>query len=142
MDKDDLLDYIIDACFIKEIKLLNELDLLLQKLIKVHFDPHGEDLLKIYDLFSLLKKVLIIHFTKEEKIDFRILRRNEKIDVESLIKDHEYIGELLNKLEMLTNGYVSPSDGCETYVYTFKLLKELSISVKEHIFLENSILYK
>ena len=138
----ELIDYIIDYHHTRELEMLNDIDPLLQKITRVHYQSHGEELTKIYKLYSQLKAELIPHFYQEEENDFPYFLQGNKMDIEKLIQDHEGAGALLDEMEDFTNGFVPPSDACVTYKTTFIKLKELAEDVHKHVFLENQVLFK
>jgi regulator of cell morphogenesis and NO signaling len=99
-----------------------------------------------------------IHLKEEEDVFFPALKRadmNKKIDsalstedlelishsLESLVRDHEEIGEAVHKINHLTNGYILPGDACNTFTLTYKELKEFEDDLHKHVHLENNILF-
>jgi regulator of cell morphogenesis and NO signaling len=55
--------------------------------------------------------------------------------------DHMDEGKRLKWIAALTNNYTPPSDACNTYDITFKLLQEYERDMHMHIHLENNILF-
>lgn len=141
LDKKELVDYIIEHHHKYELELLDKIDDYLKTLINVHYNTHGEELTKIYELFLRIKADLIPHFYEEEKKYFPPFTNGEDVDFEKLIDGHEAVGELLQELEQITDSYTAPDDGCNTYEYCFKLMKDLQDDIHRHIFLENSVLF-
>ena len=144
---EQMVDALIKNHHEKERDLLFEIDPLLNKILKVHYEHHGEELLKLHSLFSDLKKELEIHFIKEEKITFPLILENKNPNKEIIEKinelenEHEKAGDLIREMIDLTDWFKVPSDGCNTYEYTFTKLKELVEDVFTHIFKENSLLF-
>ncbi|MBW4829495.1 MAG: DUF542 domain-containing protein [Clostridiaceae bacterium] len=141
MNKEDLVQYIIEKYHIPGIPLLDKIDNYMRKLINAHYDTHGSELIEIYGIFMEMKNDLIVHFIKEEKEDFPGFLEGKQVDFDELIEEHENVGDLLKTLEEKTNHYTAPDDGCQTYEYTLKLMKELQDDIHQHIFLENSVLF-
>lgn len=141
LDKKELVDYIIKYHHKYEFELLDKIDDFLKTLINVHYSTHGEELTNIYGLFLRIKADLVPHFYEEEKKYFPPFINGEYVDFEKLIDGHETVGELLQELERITDSYTAPDDGCNTYEYCFKLMKDLQDDIHKHIFLENSVLF-
>lgn len=141
LDNKDLIDYIINIHHKKELDMLEKIDGLISKILKVHYQSHGKELTLIYNKFLDLKAALIPHFSQEEVVDFPYFLSGKSVNFEELIKEHEAVGDILRKLEKYTDHYQAPKDACETYIYTFKLLKDLEDDIHKHVFLENSVLF-
>lgn len=148
LDFDQMIDSIIKDHHQKERDLLFEIDPKLNKILLVHYDNHGEELLKLHSLFADLKKELEEHFVKEEKVTFPLMLANKNPSdemikkVEDLEADHEKAGYIIKEMINLTNWFKVPDDGCNTYKYTFNKLEVLVKDVFTHIFKENSILFE
>ncbi|MCD1146538.1 DUF542 domain-containing protein [Peptoniphilus sp. KCTC 25270] len=132
----------------KERDLLFEIDPLLNKILSVHYNHHGKELMKLHSLFADLKKELEEHFVKEEEVTFPLMLKNENPSpeiikkVEDLEVDHEKAGSIIKEMIDLTSWFKVPEDGCNTYEYTFNLLEKLVKDVFVHIFKENSIMFE
>lgn len=130
-----------------ERNLLEELDKLINKILIVHYEHHGEELLKVHSLFGSLKTELEAHFVKEEKLVFPLMVKNpnptkEQLDyILELEGEHEAAGDIIKSLQLATNNYQVPEEACVTYERTYKKLNELVNDVFIHIFKENSILF-
>ncbi len=113
----------------------------------MHYPHHGAELVKIHSLYARLKAELEEHFAKEEREVFPQLIGNRHPDegqrtlVDSLIHEHSSAGDMIKELEVLTNNFTAPADGCATYRATFAGLQELTQDIFIHIFKENSILF-
>ncbi|SHK48904.1 regulator of cell morphogenesis and NO signaling [Hathewaya proteolytica DSM 3090] len=142
LDKEDLIDYIVLNHHRKEESLLEEVERLLIKILYVHYENHGEALSEIYKTFLSLKQDLMPHFADEEKIVFPKALDNDKTDWSKLRDDHEQVGELLKKLQLMTKDFTPPEDACPTYKLAFKKLHELVDDIHLHVFLENSVLFE
>lgn len=148
LDIKEMVDSLVIDHHKRERDLLFEIDPLLNKILSVHFEHHGEDLMKLHSLFADLKKELEEHFVKEEEITFPLMLENESPSqevikrVEELETDHEKAGDIIKGMIELTDWFNPPKDACRTYVHTFNLLEKLVKDVFVHIFKENSIMFK
>ncbi|HIW21487.1 MAG TPA: DUF542 domain-containing protein [Candidatus Dorea intestinavium] len=141
LGKEDLINYIIQVHHVPELKMIEEIDLGMRRIINAHYAHHGKELEAIYKVFMDAKKDLIPHFAKEEKQDFPNFIENSYVDFDELRAEHEAVGSLLEKLDEMTNHFTVPEDGCATYHRTFELLAAFEADIHNHIFLENSVLF-
>lgn len=145
---EEMIDSILIDHHKKERNLLFAIDPLLNKILSVHFEHHGGDLIKLHSLFASLKKELEEHFIKEEKITFPLMLENEYptkdliSEVEALEAEHEKAGDLIKEMIELTDWFKVPKDACRSYIHTFDLLEELVKDVFVHIFKENSVMFE
>lgn len=125
---------------------------LVLKILQVHGLTHPE-LFEIHKLYNALRTELEEHLVKEERIIFPAIREYEKEKteegrksvlalIEELEAEHEAAGDIIKKLQKLTNYHTPPADGCGTFVLTYQKLKDLETDTFEHIHLENNILFK
>lgn len=144
----DMIDSIVESHHKTDRDLLFEIDPLINKIMLVHYENHGENLLEVHDLFGKLKTELEGHFVREEKVVFPLMLREENPDektikrIEELESDHEVAGDIIKKMQKITNNFTPPEDGCRTYKLTFSKLKVLVEDIFMHIYKENSILFK
>ncbi|MDO5047762.1 MAG: DUF542 domain-containing protein [Anaerococcus sp.] len=148
LSMDEMIESIIKDHHQRERDYLFEIDPILNKILSVHFENHGEELLKLHSLFADLKKELEEHFVKEEQVTFPLMKANQNPSkaiikkVEDLETDHEKAGEIIKEMIEMTDWFKLPEDGCNTYKLTFELLEKLVKDVFVHIFKENSILFE
>ncbi len=149
----DLIDYILDKHHVYVKEVLQEIDDLVFKILKVHFKDHSEELLKVHSLFGTLKTELEAHLIKEEENLFPLILDYEKSkDAETLgaIKkfindtedEHDLAGDVLKELEVLTRDFKNPQGTCITFKRAYELLGELQKDIFNHVHLENSVLFK
>jgi regulator of cell morphogenesis and NO signaling len=98
------------------------------------------------------------HLNEEEEVLFPLIRRidaawragaqPEAGDLEtlraSLAKlhgEHDKIGDAMHTIHDLANAYDIPADVCNTYVVTYRKLKEFEDDLHKHVHLENNILF-
>ena len=151
MEIDDLIDHLELTHHKDERAYIKQVDEDLNKILIVHFDSHGELLLRVHHLFSDLKKELEEHFVIEEKVTFPLILKDHKngritqetlTKVEELEADHEAAGEIIKELIDITDHFEVPEDACFTYNRAFDTLHTLVEDVFIHIFKENSILFE
>ena len=110
------------------------------------------ELVTVADLFSQINKELLQHLKNEEEVLFPAIRKVFSSDPDnsgSVIKseilrlsgEHEFAGGAMDKINVITSGYKVPSDGCNTYNVTFRLLSEFEDDLHIHVHLENNILF-
>lgn len=147
-----VIDYILDKhhTFMKE--TFDELNLLVIKILKVHYKDHSEQLLQVHKLVGNLKTELEAHLVKEEEYLFPMIKefeltRNEDTKakiiefIETIEGEHDVAGDLFKELEIVTNDFNPPEGACTTYKRTFKLLDEIEKDTFNHIHMENSVLF-
>lgn len=146
-----LSDYIVNTHHKYVQKSLPDLVFYTQKIADVHGKNHPE-LITVADLFSQINKELLQHLKNEEEVLFPAIKKvfsSEKGNAGAIIKseikrlsaEHEFAGGAMDKINVITSGYVVPSDGCNTYHVTFRLLREFEDDLHIHVHLENNILF-
>lgn len=149
----ELVDHIINTHHKYTYEVLREIDVLLLKILRVHFSNHGEELLKLHKLFGTLKIELEEHLVKEEEILFPLIedyfatkgedKRLRLIkEIEGLEAEHDGAGDVLKEMESLTNDFTAPQGACTTFKLVYTKLNELEKDLFNHIHKENSILFK
>lgn len=136
---------------------LPEIKTYLDKICQVHGNNHKE-LFEIQKLYNESCGELTVHIKKEERILFPYIReiivskeKSKKLDspqfgsiinpIRMLMVEHNNEGEKFRKIEVLSDNYTIPEDGCNTYKVTLLLLKEFQEDLHMHIHLENNILF-
>lgn len=148
----EVIDYIINKHHTFMNETLAELNVLVPKILKVHYKTDGESLLVVHKLFGTLKAELEAHLIKEEENLFPLIRQYEaakndeyKEAIYRFIKDtedeHDAAGDLFKSLEAATNDFTAPENACYSYKRTFELLDALEKDTFNHIHMENSILF-
>lgn len=149
----NVIAYILDKHHTFMKKTLNELNELVFKILKVHYETDGEILLKVHQLFGTLKTELEAHLVKEEENLFPLIIEYEKSkdsDLRNKILDfindteeeHDAAGDLFKELEIITKDFKPPIDACYSYKRTYELLEHLEKDTFNHIHMENSILFE
>jgi regulator of cell morphogenesis and NO signaling len=128
-----------------------------RKIAEVHGSHHPE-VIEIAAIFARISNEMAIHLEAEEELFFPAVKRvdkavdsgqNPQIDDRALIKteltklhrEHEEIGDAVHKIRHLAADYVIPEDACNTFVVTYRKLKEFEEDLHKHVHLENNILF-
>lgn len=147
LNTEDLIDYIEDSHHIGERELLRNLDMLVNKILIVHYEHHSEELIMVHRLFSDLKKELEEHFVKEEQVVFPMMKENVATAdqvvslIEELKTEHLAAGDIIKQLQTVTNDFTPPKGACATFVATYQNLKKLVNDIFLHIYAETSVLF-
>ena len=116
---------------------------------------HGEReprLAEAGEVFEVLKEELDAHLMKEEMILFPAIVKLEaggnagvpcsiEHPIARMEYEHESAGRALAQMRHLTLDYYIPEEACNTYRALFAALIELEGDLREHIHLENNILF-
>jgi len=148
---DFLCDYIVNTHHKTVLKLLPQLTVYTQKIAQVH-GPHHQELIAIANLFTKINEELLQHLRNEEKVLFpaikELLKNNSPEAKATIISEitrmkgeHEFAGGAMDKINVLSDNYSVPADGCNTYQVTYKLLEQFEDDLHIHVHLENNILY-
>ena len=154
---DFLIDYIINNHHKYVSRMIPVIVEHCNKVVAAHGENHPE-INKISEIFSIIYKDLKQHMLKEEQILFPVIRQVVKAkkktleterpyfgSVQNPIKmmeaEHEHAGDGFNEIKRLSNKYIIPEDGCNTYAVFYKELKEFEEDLHKHIHLENNILF-
>ena len=133
-------------------KQLREIDILLFKVLKVHFQHHSEELLKVHRYFGSLKTELEEHLVKEEEILFPLIEKYEITRDDNILseinqltkgteEEHEAAGNILKDLEKVTSDFEAPEGACTSFKLVYTKLHDLEKDLFIHIYLENSVLF-
>jgi regulator of cell morphogenesis and NO signaling len=148
---DFLADYIVNTHHKFVLKNLPELDFYTKKIASVHGSNHPE-LREVAELFEKINIELTQHLKKEEEVLFPAIKDALKngtpsaketiaTEIARMNGEHEFAGGAMDKINVITGGYKVPSDGCNTYLVTFKLLNQFEDDLHVHVHLENNILF-
>jgi regulator of cell morphogenesis and NO signaling len=130
---------------------------LLEKLVTRHGERHPE-LAAVRRTFDELRDELLTHMLKEENVLFPFIDDLARASrdgsrpprgpfgtilnpVRMMETDHALAGELLARLQSLTNGYRAPDDGCTTYRMCYQELARFERDLHRHVHLENHVLF-
>ena len=130
----------------KERELFFQTDILLNKILRVHFQTHGEELLHLHRVFSEWKMETEEELVWEERVIFPDLSDDQSDKqiltdrLSELVTRNEHMLELTEKVKAAANGFEIPEDVCPTYAETFDRMKELAVDIRQRIEKEKSFL--
>lgn len=127
------------------------------KISDVHGGKHPE-VIKIATIFDKIVSDMKGHLIEEEEVLFPAIKRAEAVkkkgaspakedketirsSLEKLQREHEEIGDAVHEIRHLANNYAIPEDVCNSFVVTYKKLKEFEDDLHRHVHLENNILF-
>jgi regulator of cell morphogenesis and NO signaling len=115
------------------------------KVFRVHGDKEPERLSRLVETFSALKDDLEPHLEKEERILFPWILSGRPVPprgpIERMMFELDQAGQLLEQLRELTGNYEVPPGACNTWRALWNGLEALDRELREHIHLENNILF-
>jgi regulator of cell morphogenesis and NO signaling len=128
------------------------------KVLRVHGDKHPDLLPALDATFRGLRGEIEDHMPKEELVLFPYIERLEATAGESaslpspsfgtiqtpigvMEHEHETVAQALARLRELTSGYMPPQGACNTFRGLYAGLAELERELKEHIHLENNVIF-
>lgn len=152
-----LADYIINTHHDYLNKNMGQIAGYAQKIAEVHGENHPE-VIEIANIFDRIATNMAAHLREEEEVLFPAIRRihaavkagakPEPNDLESiqvclakLGPEHEEIGDAVHKIRHLSKEYAVPDDACNTFMLTYRKLKEFEDDLHKHVHLENNILF-
>jgi len=150
---DELADYIVGRFHESLRRELPRLAAMAEKVERVHGERFPDMLPELRRTFDNLAAELDSHTMKEEQILFPAIRQlsgrsgepNLSFGIEGPIAvmemEHQDAAEALAKMRELTDGYTVPASACNTFRALFFGLDELERETKEHIHMENNILF-
>ena len=128
-----------------------------QKVAKVHGENHPEAI-EIANDFMTIANELKSHMMKEEGMLFPYIKQLAEAKkngtavgapgfgtiqnpIRMMEMEHEEVGNVMENINKLANGYNPPEDACTTYRLAYAKLKEFEDDLHQHIHLENNILF-
>lgn len=152
-----LMDYIVNThhVYLKENDA--QIAAYAEKIASVH-GAHHVELFEIASIFGKIATDMAAHLQEEEDIFFPSVKRAYanrkagrpvdskdigmiKVSLAKLIHEHEEIGEAVHTIRSLSKEYAIPNDVCNTFVVTYRKLKEFEDDLHKHVHLENNILF-
>lgn len=152
-----LANYILQTHHVFTRDELARLENLLNKVCSVHGQNHPE-LVRLNEIFTLLKDDLIPHMLKEEGVLFPYVKAIETATanhqtkpmpffgtvqnpVRMMMMEHDNAGELLRIMRTMTDNYTVPADACASFKALYEALAAFEADLHQHIHLENNILF-
>jgi regulator of cell morphogenesis and NO signaling len=132
---------------------LGRLEALTEKVTSKHEVRHP-GLNEVRAVFTELREDLVPHLAKEERVLFPMIRElataptaptfhcgSLQNPISMMMLEHDQVGELLERLHTLTNGYQTPANGCASYRALYDGLAELEADTHLHVHKENNLLF-
>lgn len=139
-----LIDHILTRYHEVHRRELPELIRLAKKVEAVHAH-HPEPPKDIVATLDAIQVELEKHMRTEETELFPLMKRQDdtgsQLPISQMRHDHDQHGELLRRLETLTNGFVLPGGACRSWEALWAGSSKLVDDVMEHIHLENNVLF-
>jgi len=152
-----LADYIVNVhhTYLKE--NTGQIAAYARKIAAVH-GAHHPEVIEIAAIFDEIAIDMAAHLREEEEIFFPAVRRADaarkagsapeaqdiatiKKSLKKLTHEHEVIGDAIHAIRHLAKEYAIPGDVCNTFVVTYRKLKEFEDDLHKHVHLENNILF-
>lgn len=152
-----LIDYIVNThhLYLKEND--EQIAAYARKIADVHGGHHPE-VIKITAVFEKIAADLATHLIEEEDIFFPAVKRVKAAKIDGLTpetadlelirvflirlhREHQEIGDAVHTIRHLSNNYAIPDDACNTFIVTYRKLKEFEDDLHKHVHLENNILF-
>jgi regulator of cell morphogenesis and NO signaling len=119
---------------------------------------HAPKLAKVAELIEKFRGEMYTHIQKEEQVLFPFI---SQMDQESIVayppshacfrsvthpifmmeQEHESADHIVAELIRLTNHFEPPSCACATHIALFSGLREFEADLKQHVHLENDVLF-
>ena len=152
-----LADYIVNThhTYLKEND--GQIAAYARKIAGVH-GVHHPEVIQIAAIFEKIATDMVGHLKEEEEVFFPALKRADaariaggepdakdretiRVSLLRLHRDHEEIGDAIHEIRHLSKEYAIPADVCNTFMLTYRKLKEFEDDLHKHVHLENNILF-
>jgi len=141
----EIISFIVDHYHRPLKTALPRLEELGERVLRAHGERHGDQLEPLGRLVQELSGELTAHMAKEERVLFpAILADNQRVlgqPIAAMEAEHRDAGEKLEQVRRLTNDFTLPEDACNTFRAYWEELSSLDRELKQHIHLENNILF-
>jgi len=142
--QDHLIDHLLTRYHARHREQLPELVRLASRVEQVHGHhlqcPNG-----LADLLHDMQQELESHMLKEEQVLFPMLQMGMGLQAATPIQvmryEHDQHAEALEQLLSLTNQITPPAEACNTWRSLYRELSAFHADLREHIRLENDILF-
>ena len=141
----ELIEHIVSTHHAYLRSELPRLEAWLDRVHSKYAERDPETIGKLPAVFAALRDELVPHLQKEEIILFPALLRNPSTPlggpVRVMLMEHDNAQAGLETLRSVTNNYTAPEHACRTYRALFDGLRELDADLRQHIYLENEVLF-
>jgi regulator of cell morphogenesis and NO signaling len=152
-----LADYIVNTHHVYLKENDGQIAAYARKIAEVHGANHPE-VVRIAVIFEKIAADMVGHLQEEEEAFFPALKRADaaraagtmpdgrdretiRTSLIRLQREHEEIGDAIHEIRSLSNDYALPSDACNTFMLTYRKLREFEDDLHKHVHLENNILF-
>ena len=152
-----LADYIVNTHHVYLKENDEQIAVYARKTAAVHGIHHPE-VIQIATIFDKIATDMIGHLKEEEEVLFPALKRADvariartepdaqdretiRTSLLKLQREHEQIGDAVHTIRHLSSEYAIPADVCNTFMLTYRKLKEFEDDLHKHVHLENNILF-
>lgn len=153
-----LADYIVNTHHVYLKENIGQIADYAHKIAKVH-GAHHPEVVEIAAIFDRIAVDMAAHLREEEEVFFPAVKRVEvaqkanmaveekdmeiiRNSLEKFNLEHEEIGDATHRIHHLAKGYAVPDDVCNTFMLTYRKLKEFEDDLHKHVHLENNILFR
>ncbi len=140
-----LIQHILDTYHAPLEEDLIQLIAMSDKVLRVHGAKDTKRLEALAASVCALSDELLPHARKEELVLFPwILQQRQprpQAPISVMRREHEVAGGLLERIKELTTSSTPPAEACNTWRNLYARLAEFDASLREHIHLENNILF-
>jgi regulator of cell morphogenesis and NO signaling len=152
-----LADYIVNTHHAYLNENTRQIAVYANKIAEVH-GAHHPEVIEIAGIFDRIATDMEAHLREEEEVLFPAIKRIDaarkgdsepeaadlnkiRESLEKLNREHDAIGDAVHTIRDLSKGYTIPEDVCNTFVITYRKLKEFEDDLHKHVHLENNILF-
>ena len=152
-----LADYIVNTHHVYLKENDDQIAAYARKIAGVH-GVHHPEVIQIATIFDKIATDISAHLKEEEEVFFPALKRADaaraagatpdakdretiRVSLLRLYREHEEIGDSVHTIRHLSKEYAIPGDVCNTFMVTYKKLKEFEDDLHKHVHLENNILF-
>ncbi|HEX5473401.1 MAG TPA: DUF542 domain-containing protein [Vicinamibacterales bacterium] len=147
----DLIAHVIATYHVPQRQEFARLEDMLQTVLRVHGDHWPQMLGAVANTFRTLRAEAEVHTRDEEEHVFPAMAELDRqphagadaLDplLDDLEREHIVMGALLADLTWHTHGFEAPADACATFQGLFHGLHALADDLKQHVALENHVLF-
>ncbi len=152
-----LADYIVNTHHVYLKENDGQIAAYARKIAEVHGSHHAE-VIEIAAIFDTIATDMAAHLREEEEVFFPAVKRADaarkagnaietegreviKTSLKKLGREHAEIGAAIHTIRQLAKDYEIPGDVCNTFMVTYRKLKEFEDDLHKHVHLENNILF-
>lgn len=152
-----LADYIVNTHHVYLKENDDQIAAYARKIAGVH-GAHHPEVIRIAAIFDRIASDMVAHLKEEEEVFFPAIKRvaearisgntpdeqdreTIRVSLLRLHREHEEIGDAIHTIRRLSNDYAIPADVCNTFMLTYRKLKEFEDDLHKHVHLENNILF-